>query len=354
MKPVSVSDLNAFVLAVLDRCGVSKADAQTAADVLVTTDTWGVFTHGTKGLLTYTRRLRGHGLKPQGRPKIERQGPSWAAVDGDCALAMVTGVFAMNVAIEKAAASGIAIVTVRHSCHFGSAGYYASLAADHGQIGFVVCNAEPRVSAPGSAVPVLGSNPIGFAAPSQSKGNMVLDIATAAAAGGKVAAAASAGQQVPTDWLVDEQGNPVTDPHRYLNGNAFLAPMSAHKGYGLGLMVEVLSAALSGSGMRDKTGMADWDPPEKETDYGQTFLSIDPAVIMGANVFAPRMDDLLSGIRGLPATKSAGQIKIPGDIEQDKRKGALKDGIPLPPDVVKALQTVAKENNVPVPAFLQD
>jgi LDH2 family malate/lactate/ureidoglycolate dehydrogenase len=353
MKPVKEAELRAFVLSVLDRCGLSAADANTTADVLVTTDTCGVFTHGTKCLLTYTRRLRGHGLKPRGKPRVLDQGPAWATVDGDCAIGMVTSVFAMNLAIDKAAAAGIALVVVRHSCHFGAAGYYASLAAARGQIGFVVCNAEPRVGAPGSQVPVLGSNPIAFAAPSGSKGSMVLDIATAAAAGGKVAAAAAAGKTVPPDWLVDEQGAPVTDPNRYLAGTAFLAPMSAHKGYGLGLMVEVLSGALSGSGMRAAVGMADWDPPEQETDYGHAFMSINPALFLGQGVFQERMDSLLGGIKGLPSTPGSGGVKIPGEIEQEKRKKALERGIELPQDVIAALQKVAQENGVPAPDFLR-
>lgn len=353
MKTVKETELRAFVLSVLEKCGLSAADAQTTADVLVTTDTWGVFTHGTKFLVTYTRRLRGHGLKPAGRPRVLNQGPAWATVDGDCAIGMVTGVFAMNLAIEKAASSGIALVVVRHSCHFGAAGYYASLAAARGQIGFVVCNAEPRVGAPGSQVPVLGSNPLAFSAPSGSNGTMVLDIATAAAAGGKVAAAAAAGKPVPSDWLVDDHGKPVTDPNRYLEGNAFLAPMSGHKGYGLGLMVEVLAGALSGSGMRAAVGMADWDPPEKETDYGHAFLSINPAIFLGEGVFPVRMDSLIGGIKGLPSIPGSGGVKIPGQIEQEKRQRALERGIELPEDVVAALQKVAEENAVPLPAFLQ-
>lgn len=353
MKPVLESELRAFVLAVLEKCGLSRADAETTADVLVTTDTWGVFTHGTKGLATYTRRLRGGGLKPRGRPRVEAESPAWARVDGDCAIGMVTGVFAMELAMRKAAKAGIAIVTVRHSCHFGAAGYYASLAPARGQIGLAVCNAEPRVGAPGSRAMVLGSNPIGFAAPSASEGPMVLDIATAAVAGGKVAAMAAAGKAVPPDWLVDDNGQPVTDPQRYLAGQAFLAPMSGHKGYGLGLMVEVLAGALSGAGMRAAVGMADWDPPEKETDYGHTFISIAPSVILGSDQFPHRMDDLLGGIKRLPATAEARSVKIPGQIEAEKRARALREGMTLPPDLVQALRKTAEENGVPLPAFLR-
>ena len=132
----------------------------------MTTDTWGVYTHGTKALYAYTRRLREKGLKPRGRPRVQSEGPAWALVDGDSSLGMVTGVFAMNLAVAKAATSGIALVVVRNSCHFGAAGYYAALAASQGQIGLAMSNDVPSVSAPGSCGAVMGSNLLRFRAPS--------------------------------------------------------------------------------------------------------------------------------------------------------------------------------------------
>ncbi len=176
MKAIAVDELKAFVLQVLAKCGVGPEDAETTAEILVTTDTWGVYTHGTKALYAYTRRLRAQGLKPRGRPRVQKEGPAWALVDGDSSLGMVAGVFAMKLAIAKAKSSGVAFVVVRNSCHFGAAGYYASLAAVQGQIGIAVSNDVPSVAAPGSVGAVLGSNPFAFAAPSGHAGNLVLDI----------------------------------------------------------------------------------------------------------------------------------------------------------------------------------
>ena len=102
MKAIAVAELKAFVLQVLAKCGVGEKDAETTAEILVTTDTWGVYTHGTKALYAYARRLRAQGLKPRGRPRVQKEGPAWALVDGDSSLGMVTGVFAMKLAIAKA------------------------------------------------------------------------------------------------------------------------------------------------------------------------------------------------------------------------------------------------------------
>jgi LDH2 family malate/lactate/ureidoglycolate dehydrogenase len=348
MKPVPIADLRAFVLDVLERCGVSREDAETTAEVLVTTDSWGVFTHGTKFLGDYTRRLRAKGLNPRGRPAIRKEGPAWALVDGGGSLGMVTGVFAMKLAIAKAAASGIALVTVRNSYHFGAAGYYAWMAASEGKIGMAVANAIPSVAAPGSCGPVLGSNPFAFAAPSAREGAMVLDISTAAVAGGKVMVAASEGRSVPGDWLVDGDGKPTTDPNRFIRLEAFLAPMAAHKGYGLALMIEILSGALSGGAMRDKIGSF-VDPPEKPAHYAHTFWAIDPEVVLGGNIFAGQLDELFAGIRRLPAAPGAGHVKIPGEIEQERRQEALASGILLPTDVIDVLRVVAEETGCRMP-----
>jgi LDH2 family malate/lactate/ureidoglycolate dehydrogenase len=353
MNPVPVAELRTFVQQVFQRTGLSAADAEIATDVLVTTDTWGVFTHGTKLVYLYTRRLRGKGLSPQGRPRVEREGPAWALVDADSAMGSVSSVFAMELAIAKAATAGVAYVVVHRSCHFGAAGYYAAMAASRGMVGMVMSNDVPSVGAPGSLVPILGSNPFAFAAASDTQGSMVLDMATAAVAGGKVAAAAAEGKSIPEGWLFDKEGNTTTDPNLFAKQQgAFLAPMAGPKGYGLALMIEILSAAVSGSAMRDKVGMWAHQPTSINTDHSHGFLVINPAVFLGSDAFAGRLDDLFAGIRREPATAASGGIKIPGQIESQKQQEALEKGIQFPDEVIRMLRVAAEENQVPLPTFL--
>ena len=164
-RSISFDDLHRFTTAAFQAAGLSEADARIGADVLAMTDAWGVFTHGTKCLAGYVRRLKAGGLRPQGVPRIVAEGGAWATVDGDSALGLVTSVMAMQTAIAKAKQQGVAYVGVRNSCHFGGAGYYAWLAAREGLIGLSMANDIPSVVAPGSRGAITGSNPISYAVP---------------------------------------------------------------------------------------------------------------------------------------------------------------------------------------------
>src|SRR3989454_478258 len=153
---VLVQDLHGFCVEALTKIGVDQKDARTTADVLVTTDAWGTFTHGTKALRAYIRRLRGGGLKKNGAPRVIAEGPAWALVDGDSSLGMVSSVFAMKTALAKAATAGIAFVGLRNNCHYGAAGCYAAMAIEKNMIGISMANEVPTVNAPGARGSVMG------------------------------------------------------------------------------------------------------------------------------------------------------------------------------------------------------
>src|SRR5260221_4418394 len=212
---ISFEDLHCFTAESLRHFGVSKADAATTADVLATTDAWGVFTHGTKALSGYLRRLKLGGLTARGVPRIVNERRGLAVVDGDSSLGMVTSVFAMQSAITRAREHGISYVGVRNSCHFGAAGYYAWLAAREGLIGIAMANDIPSVAAPGSRDAVTGSNPLAYAVPAGRHRPMLLDMSTATVAGGKGYAARARGEPVPDTWLLDGEGRPTSDPTCY-------------------------------------------------------------------------------------------------------------------------------------------
>ncbi len=156
---VTPEELTKFIVDVLKSVGVSEEHARTTADVLVTTDTWGVNTHGVKALKGYVKRLVAGGLRAKGEPKIVKEGPGWAIIDGDSSLGMVTSTLAMKTAMRKAKACGIGFAGVRNSCHFGAAGYYANLAAQSDMIGISMANDIPSVSAPARAGRSRGAIP---------------------------------------------------------------------------------------------------------------------------------------------------------------------------------------------------
>jgi ureidoglycolate dehydrogenase (NAD+) len=339
-RAIPVGDLEQFCQAVLRKCGLTEADARTAADVLVTTDTYGVYTHGVKCLAGYVARLKAGGLKPDATPTVEREGPGWAIVDGHSALAMVTSVFAMNRAIEKARTTGIAYVGVKNSCHFGAAGYYVNLAAKADMIGLAMANDIPSMVTPGARKPVLGTNPFSYAVPAGDEDPIFLDIASSAAAIGRIRIAKALGQRVPDTWLVDLDGLPTGDAAAYPHA-AMPQSFAGHKGYGIALMIEVLAGVLADGGIRWDISSWNEGDPQAPTNHGAAFLVIDIGQILPLPAFKKRMDAMIRDIRQTPKAKGADRVRVPGEMEWDKRREALANGIPLPEDVRASVQSAA-------------
>ncbi len=328
---------------------MSDTDAQVTAGALVTTDTWGVFTHGVKNLRGYVRRLRGGGLRPHGRPSVTREGLAWTLVDGDSAIGMVTSVFAMRAALAKARQSGIAYVGVRNSCHFGAAGYYASLALPEGMIGIAMCNDTPTVTVPGARGPVLGSNPLAFAVPAGAEKPILLDMATSTVAGGKVFAAAALGKSIPENWIVDARGLPTADPAGWPQAGA-LTPMAGHKGYGIALLIETLSAILPGAAIASQVLSWSFANASLATGHGAAFLAIDIGAFMPREEFEERVAQTIREIRTAPKAEGADRIYLPGEMEWERREQALRDGIEFPPDVGESLRALEEETGLKLPS----
>lgn len=339
-KTTSFKSLHGFCRTAFQNLGLSAADAATGADVLTTTDAWGVFTHGTKCLSGYLRRLKAGGLRPQGRPHIVAEGGGWATVDGDSSLGLITSVFAMRTAIAKAKQQGIAYVGVRNSCHFGAAGYYTWLAAQEGLIGLSMANDIPSVAAPGSRRAITGSNPISYAIPAGRYRPMFLDMSTATVAGGKVYAARGRGERIPETWLIDSEGRPTSDPSIYPE-SATLQPAAGHKGYGIALLIECLSGVLTGAQITWKVGSWMWDDGTKPTNHGAAFVVIDTNAIMPSATFAQRMEALVDEIHQAPRADGVKRLYVPGEMEWERYDHALKHGIALPEDVIPSLQKAA-------------
>lgn len=329
-------------MAALRACGVSEADARVTADVLVTTDTFGVYTHGTKNLAGYVRRLQGGGLRAGAVPRIEAEGPGWAIVDGQSALGMVTSAMAMNTAIRKAAETGAAYVGVRNSCHFGAAGYYALMAARAGMIGMAMANDCPSMTVPGARAAVLGTNPFAYAVPAGEEDPIFMDVASSAVAGGKVWAAQSLGKKIPDTWVVDADGLPTTDPFVYPHHGALL-PFAGHKGYGLAVMIEVLSALVTGAASRGEVESWILADPALPTHHGAAFLAVNVGAMVPIQPFKGRVDAMIREIREAPKAKGSERVYLPGEMEWQRRREALAGGVPLPDDVVTSLRGLAKD-----------
>ena len=268
--------------------GMSDEHAATTAAVMVETDLRGVDSHGISMLPTYDKEFRAGRLNMRPVFKTLRDGPAMALVDADASLGHPASVYAMNMAVDKCLASGVAAVSVVNSHHFGAAGYYSKIAADRGVIGMVTSATRGVSMVPTfGAEPVMGTNPIAFAAPTRRQPTFSLDMATTTVAAGKVKVYKLNHKPLPSGWVVDGDGKAITDETEAF-GYVFDKPeggitplggtrdAGSHKGYGLGVMVHILAGCLSGasfSPLRNRT-----QKPSDPHNIGHFFLAIDPRV----------------------------------------------------------------------------
>jgi ureidoglycolate dehydrogenase (NAD+) len=338
---VRAPDLEAFCIEAMRTADLREQDARLTAEVLVTTDTWGVHTHGTRQLRGLLKNVRDGRLSASAKPAVTAEGAGWAMIDGQFAMPPATAYRAMERAVTKAQSSGVGYVGVRRSSHFGAAGFYANLAARHGMIGIAVTNVDPVMTVPGARGKVLGSNPIAYAAPAGRIESVFLDIATSVAAVTKIFNAKTMGQPIPEGWMVDDEGRPSTDARLYPE-HGTVVPMAAHKGYGLAVLVEILGAVLTGASIA--SAVTPWGAENVgPTDQGHAFIAINVSAMMPIEEFRKRMDGLIVEIQGAPKAKGSDRIYLPGEMEWEHRTAALADGMILPPYVVESLRGLAAD-----------
>lgn len=235
--------------------GCSETDMHAVVDHLVDSNRFGHDSHGVIRYPEYVRAMREGRFNPKAQPTVVSDHPCAAVVDAAGALGQVGGVFAMNLAIEKARQHGVATVTLRNTSHVGRAGAYPLQAAAQGMIGLAFVNAGRlgyQIAPYGGIDGRLTTDPIAFAAPRRNDPPIMVDMTTSVVAEGKIRVAINSGQTVPEGWLIDGQGNPTTNPRDFIGDPpGAILPMGgvvAHKGYGLAFVVELLGGALSGQG----------------------------------------------------------------------------------------------------------
>lgn len=342
-KKIRTEALETFCTEAMRQSGISSQDAKLSARVFVTTDTWGTFTHGTRQIRGLMKNARNGRLVADAKEQTVSEGPSWAIIDANDGMPPAISCRAVDIAIDKARSTGMAYVGVRRSSHYGAAGYYANLIAENGMFGMSMCNVEPCMTVPGGKSRILGTNPIAYAAPTGTDRTIMLDIATSAVAATKIFAAKNEGRSIPDTWLVDEDGVPTTDPSIFPEAGAQL-PMAGHKGYGLAVFVEILTAVLTGSAMMSAVHSWVADDPAP-SNQGHTFIAINVGAIMPASEFHERIRSMSKEIAS--AEMAPGQrIYLPGQMEWERRERALREGIELPEDVLISLRGLAADSGM--------
>jgi LDH2 family malate/lactate/ureidoglycolate dehydrogenase len=356
-QTISASDLTAFTVDIFKSIGCPDKDAALAADVLVRADLRGIDSHGVARLEGYVRLYENGRINPQPNISLAREKKGVFTVDGDAGLGLVVAPRAMEIALGKTHAYGAGYGAVKNSNHFGIAAYHAMMAIEHGFIGMAMTNASPLVAPTFSNERMLGTNPICYAIPAGKQAPFVLDMATSAAANGKLEIAERKNSPVPEGWLEDKAGHSTTDP-KDLKAGGYLLPLGSdrdhgsHKGYGLGALIDILSGVLSGA------SFGPWVPPfvaflpvlpdMPGKGLGHFVGAMDIDGFIDKHEFMDRMDQWI--IRFKDAKKSGGeQVVIHGEPEANTHSLRLQQGIPVTEKVIASLVALAEKRHLDHP-----
>jgi LDH2 family malate/lactate/ureidoglycolate dehydrogenase len=349
------ADLFDFTKSILLKIGCPENDAALAADVLLSADLRGVDSHGVARLSGYVRLWEKGRINATPNIRIVHETPSTAVVDGDGGLGLVVAPFAMQVAIDKAKTAGTGWVSVKHSNHYGIAGYHAMMALDHDMIGISLTNASPLVSPTFSKERLLGTNPIAVAIPSKNQPAFVADMATTTAANGKLEILQRKEMDAPLGWVQDKDGNQTTDSNGVKKGGALL-PLGgdrehgSHKGYALGAIVDIFSAVLSGANygpwVPPFVAFLEPDPNPVGEGLGHFFGAMRVDAFRPADEFKSHMDNWIGRFRKAKPTDGNEKVLIPGDPERELEAERRVSGIPLLNPVVEDLRNLGERFGV--------
>lgn len=336
----AASELERLAAELLERLGLPADDAALTARILVAADLEGVETHGLGRLPNYVARLRKGLVNPTPAMRFVRRKGATALLDADNGMGQLATARAMEEAIRLAGEHGTGWVAVRGSNHFGAASYYVRMAAEAGMIGLVFSNTPPGMAPHGGREPFLGTNPIGVGVPAGEGPPVILDMATSAVARGQILKAQRNGEPIPPGAAIDATGAPTTDATAALKGA--LLPMAGAKGYGLALVIELLTGVLAGANVaRELPSFFDnWEQP---SNVGHLVGAIDVGAFAAPETFGERAGRLVSDLHKVPPAVGHTAVRVPGEQRAGLTAQRLAEGVPLAQATVAQLNILADE-----------
>ena len=350
-------ELEAFTARVLQAHQVPAEEAEITARVLVSADLRGVASHGVARLGRYISGLDAGYIRPGVAFDIQEPAPAIGVIDAKNGIGQVASEQAMDMAISKARANGIGLVTVRNSNHYGIAGYYVLKALAQRMIGVCMTNSAPLVIPTHGAKALLGTNPIAFGAPAAKNQAFLLDMATSVVPRGKLEVYDRNRKQMPVGWTVDEQGFDCQNPGQVLRnlidrvGGGILPlggrgeTFSGYKGYGLAALVDVLCGVLSGSAFLDDVHNLKREVPEGEIAaprVGHIFMAVDVGRFQPIEAFEQSMDEFIDRLKASPKAVDQDEILVAGEKEWRRTAESERLGVPIAANVMKTLLEIAR------------
>lgn len=332
--------LNRISTEIFEAASVPPEEAQIISELLVDANLVGHDSHGVIRIPQYIKRLRNGDIQPGAPMEIERESPSHAVINGNWGFGQVIAKKAMSLAIRKAQSSVISAVSIYDCNHIGRLASYTMMAADHGLIGITMLNAGGAalsVAAFGGIDRRLGTNPISVAVPDGEADSIVLDITSSVVAQGKIDVAVNRGDSVPLGWLIDGKGEPTTDPQDFDNpspGSILpLGGLAGHKGFGLGLIIDVLAGTLSGSGCSGSNNA--------RVCNATLMIVIDIAKFIPLEDYDRHIDKLVTFMKCSQLAPGFDEVLMPGEIESRQKQQRLSEGIPVDDETWRQIQETA-------------
>jgi LDH2 family malate/lactate/ureidoglycolate dehydrogenase len=336
--------LRGFATDFMTAVGATAEEADIIADGLMTASQWW---HpgqgqGLEKLFRYHRRIESGGIIPNAPMEWIKDAGSYALLDAAKGFGYVAAYRAMMRAVEKAKETGVAMVGVRRSNHFGIAGYHALQAAKAGLIGWSFTNARAEMAPWGATTPVLGTNPWGIAIPRKDTHAIVLDMALTMSGKGMMRWYAQEGREMPDNWALTPDGKVTTDPTAAMDGP--MLPIGEYKGYGLSLVTDVLAGVMTGA----LFGMSVFQD-DSNYDVGHMMLAINPDVFIGQADYETRLEELVAEVKGVSPIDPAKPIVLPGEIEFGRMDERSANGIPVSRETVDGLKELSASVGVDCP-----
>jgi LDH2 family malate/lactate/ureidoglycolate dehydrogenase len=347
IRYITAFALQEFSAAIFEQLGLPEPHALIVADSLVRANLRGLDSHGVARIPIYAKRLRLGLVNPRPRLTVNQVAPSAARLDGEDGMGMVVGTKAMEAAIALARDTGVGLVGVHRSTHYGMAAYYVlqATAADH--IGFAFTNSSPGMAPFGGTKPILGVNPLAVGVPSGRRPAIVLDMAMSEIARGKMRLAAMHGERIAEGLGVDAQGRPTTDGMAVFGGGA-VNPFGGPKGSALAIWMEIMGGVLTGAAFAGemKSLYEDLSGPQR---IGHVFMAIRPDLFMPMAEFKERMDTMIERLKDSNPGEAFAEVLMPGEPEVRREAERRRTGIPLTAEVLASLEAEAAALNVALP-----
>ena len=335
--------VSAWLARLFMAAGVGSDAAATVAEALVEADLDGVPSHGLLQAPIYLKRLLAGSVSTAAEGRRVTESEAVSVFDGDVVLGALAAQQAMADAIARARRHGIAAAAVRRGFHFGAAGRYARMASSAGLIGIAMCNSRAMMPAPGGAEPVVGNNPLAIAVPTADGVPLVLDMAMSETSIGRIRVAAARGEELPPGWALDSDGRPTTDPAAALSG--MLVPIAGAKGFGLALMIDLLTSLLSGgAGGTEVTSF--YEGIDQPAHCSYLFIAIDPAHFGVGETFAAQAAEAAARVRDSRPADGVDRLFTPGERRYERHQNA-NGKISIAPTVLAELNALAGRVGVP-------